>query len=213
MYTDQQKHIEHYAMTTDLTASCGVMHHTMNMLSNRFCGRTFLVSRPGFMFCQYMDMLFPLSSTTKRTGPLSGGILDCVPTIDVETAEKREFTAMGMGIGGSLAGMKRMSLMRSGSVEELSNGSHTSHGSHGHHVSSSKDLGKDGKMVNGIDKKGHKEEARKERKLVSQMDGVAVARIAAKECEGKSVRDLSRLWQYNNGRRPAGDGDRLTTRV
>jgi len=197
--------MEHYALITDPTASCGIMHHTMKILDNRFCGRTFLISRPGFMFCQYMDMLFPLMPANKRASiVMSGGILDMVPIVDTETAEKREFTAMGMGMGGSLSGMKRMSLGRMHSnYDEMMNGS-SNH-------SSGKDMaGKDSKMVNGTgEKKDGKGEMKKERKMMTQMDGVAMARKAAKECEGKTVRELSRLWQYVNGRQPAGDGERL----
>jgi len=177
----------------------------MNILDNRFSGRTFLVSRPGFMFCQYMDMLFPLMPTNKRTiAGMNVGILDTIPIVDIETVEKREFTAMGMSMGGSFSGMKRMSLSRMPpSYDEMMNGN-SSH-------SNGKDMtGKDGKVVNGnAEKKDGKGEVKKERKMLTQMDGVAMVRMAAKECEGNTVRDLSRLWQYINGRRPAGDGERM----
>ena len=135
---------------------------------------------------------------------MGGGILDTVPMVDIETAEKREFTAMGMGMGGSLSGMKRMSLGRMPSnYDEMVNGNQI----HGN----GKDMAsKDGKMVNGTgEKKDGKGEMKKERKMMTQMDGVAMVRMAAKECEGKTVRELSRLWQYVNGRRPAGDGERI----
>lgn len=38
------------------------------------------------------------------------------------------------------------------------------------------------------------------------IDGVGRARIAARECEGKTVRQLSRLWRYVGGGRPVGEG-------
>jgi hypothetical protein len=37
-------------------------------------------------------------------------------------------------------------------------------------------------------------------------DSVMQARMGAKECEGKTVRQLSRLWRYAGGMRPAGEG-------
>jgi hypothetical protein len=38
------------------------------------------------------------------------------------------------------------------------------------------------------------------------INSVGRARIAAKECEGKTVKQLSRLWRYVNGGRPVGEG-------
>ncbi|KAH8598673.1 hypothetical protein B0O99DRAFT_613942 [Bisporella sp. PMI_857] len=219
-------HIEHYAMTTDLTANCGIMHHTMNVLDNRFCGRTFLVSRPGFLFDQYMDMLFPQISTAKRSSShmslSSGGILDTVAEVDSTMVEKREFTALGIH-GTAMNGMKRMSLGRGiSSISSINIPGVLS-------LEDMTQMVKDGKLVAGeakaetrTDKNGktmngtHADaKEKKDRKqnlsmsMGSPVDGVTIAKCAAKECEGKSVRDLSRLWQYQNGRRPAGEGDLL----
>lgn len=38
------------------------------------------------------------------------------------------------------------------------------------------------------------------------IDGVGKARMGARECEGRTVRQLSRLWRYAQGGRPVGEG-------
>jgi hypothetical protein len=38
------------------------------------------------------------------------------------------------------------------------------------------------------------------------VNGVGEARVAAKECEGKTVKQLSRLWRFAHGGRPVGEG-------
>jgi hypothetical protein len=45
------------------------------------------------------------------------------------------------------------------------------------------------------------------------IDAVAQARGSAKECEGKTVRQLSRLWRYVGGGRPVGEGVSLVNGV
>jgi len=75
-------------------------------------------------------------------------------------------------------------------------------------------MGKDGKMANGEGKKekmvnGEMKEGRgmKERPMSWGMgmmmgDSVAMARQSAKEAEGKTMKQLSRLHRYQGGMRP-----------
>ena len=74
-----------------------------------------------------------------------------------------------------------------------------------------------GKMMNGMGMNldGLKEmmmdsgKGIKDNRRSSEMacdSGVAMARMNAKECEGKTVRQLSRFWRYAGGCKPTGEG-------
>jgi hypothetical protein len=216
------KHMEHYMMSSDLMARCGIMHHSMILLDNRFCGRMFMVNRPGFMFTQYLDMMFPSTSSMrmgKRSGmsgmPMNGdGILNECPMVDVETCEKREFMANAMaGMKMMMGGMGMMGNMMGGMMKVMDMDSMM------------KDMKMNGimggKMMNGMGMMdgmrgdGMKEmmmdngKGMKDQRRNSGMgcDGsVAMARMTAKDCEGKTVRRLSRLWRYAGGCKPSGEG-------
>lgn len=166
------QHIEHYTMCNDFLARTGIMHHTLNVLDNRFCGRTFVVNRPGFMFSQYLDMMFPPTKSGKR-GDAQRTILNEVPEIDISTAEKREFTAQGV-----TSSMKPLAMLK--------------------HLSPNDNMMK-------MSPAGIKADRRTSWNVTGN-DCVTQARMSAKECEGKTVRQLSRLWRYSGGQKPAGDG-------
>ncbi len=177
-------HIEHYALALDIFARIGVLQNTRNVLDNRFCGRIFVLddrsmtkrnSRTasttggGFMLNEhYLDLLFPTDS------PAAIDILDQVVDVDMETAEKREFTAQGVALP-----QKSM-------------------GRHGSETSSRSQPGSP-----DISPKGQRGQNRASWEGVNE---VTKARIAARECEGKTVKQLSRLWRYVHGGRPVGEG-------
>lgn len=175
--------MEHYTMCNDLVARCGIMHHSMCLLDNRFCGRIFVVNRPGFTFSQYLDMMFPSAMMRKHAISL----LDEVPEIDISMAEKREFTAQGMS---SPLRPMMMQMMKNMGGEEMMSGIGMN--------------GMDGKMMDGM-RSGMKGDKRSSWNM-SGSDSVATARMCAQECEGKTMRQLSRLWRYAGGARPMGDG-------
>jgi hypothetical protein len=123
-------------------------------------------------------MLFPVSHG-KACNATS--ILDERIEVDLQTAEKREFTAQGVSMP-----LKPMGLgKRSASGNSLS--------------SPTSDKEMDAPMS-----KAEKRASWGNQTMGSE--AVAQARMCAKECEGKTVRQLSRLWRYAGGGRPVGEG-------
>lgn len=116
----REPHIEHFAFVNDPLARMGVLRSVREDLEGRFCGGVFvlncpgsahhceematrnMVSRPMMSMMDYMSCLFPEqqqsqnhnTSTNMDMGQCSSSILDCMMTIDRDTAEKREFAAM-----------------------------------------------------------------------------------------------------------------------
>jgi hypothetical protein len=184
------------------------MHHTRSVLDNTFCGREFIInstsmgfgrpsenadtkqiSRTGFTLSQYLDMLFPTSNKKPARS-----ILDEKIVIDIQTAEKREFTAQGVSMP-----LKPMGL-----------GKHPANGwlmESDSDVSSTKSS--DGNVMTTGNTKQSKKKGERRLNMGGQTmgsRGVAQARMAARECEGKTMRQLSRLWQYYGGQSPIGHG-------
>jgi hypothetical protein len=117
----------------------------------------------------YLDLIF-LSNRQHATN-----FLDQVVEVDMETAEKREFTAQGIAL------------------PQKSTGRHSSGNTSRTHADYSSDL-------------SPKSKNRTSWETSMSVNGVGKARIAARECEGKTVRQLSRLWRYLHGGRPVGEG-------
>jgi hypothetical protein len=179
-------HVEHYALASDIFARCGVLHNTRNVLDNHFCGRVFVLedgnvrgpkgnvisaTSGGFLLNEhYLDLLFP--ANTRQ----AGDVLNQVVEVDMETAEKREFTAQGVAL-------PQKSITRHSS--ETSSKSQPD----------SPDASPKSKNT-----------ASWETATAMGTNGVGKARIAARECEGKTVKQLSRLWRYAHGGRPVGEG-------
>ena len=192
----KSKHIEHYAISSDFFARCGIIHHTRSMLGNTMCGREFIMNsmhRPvmsptspnsiitspkssGFRMFQYLDMLFPTSS-------LNRCILNERVTVDMNTAEKREFTAQGVSM--QLKGIGRRT--PSGNTVDTP----------------MPDMGTP--MSKSQSRKVEKRE-RKGAQMMMGSESIELARKCAKECQGKTVRQLSRLWTYAGGARPVAEG-------
>ncbi|TAQ87807.1 hypothetical protein B7494_g3873 [Chlorociboria aeruginascens] len=196
-------HIEHYALQYDLLACNGILHHTRSVLDTRFCGRVFVLSPPsthqGFLFStHYLSLLFPdrtrtsYASKTRVPGTkttLEIELLDEVIDVDIETAEKREFTAQRMSIP-----LKRLSLpsQRQYSPLPVVNDEVSEKGFKTIKVSKESRASWNGLgtgMISGIG-----------------VDGVSKAREAAREAQGKTLRQVSRLWRYAGGGRPTGEG-------
>lgn len=177
-------------MSNDMMARCGIMHHTMCLLDNRFCGRMFVIHRPGFTFSQYMEMMFRPTMMQKRSmSMMRRSMLDEVPEIDVSMAEKREFTAQGMS--SPLRPMMMQMMKKMGGEEMMM----------------------DGKIMDSkMDGMRMKNEKRSSWNM-SGNDCVAMARMCAQECEGKTLRQLSRLWRYADGARPMGEGVNMSNGV
>ena len=195
-------------MSSDFFARCGIMHHTRSMLGNTMCGREFIINsmpmrilspnvflsmsstshgssnlsrsmmmsqmNSGFLMSQYLDMLFPTSSKSQMC------ILDEKTAVDIQTAEKREFTAQSLHMQLKAMGLGRRTA--SGSIVYAS----------------------------GADPGTPMSKAEKQSPKGTQLkmgsESVEAARKSAKDCDGKTVRQLSRLWMYVNGARPVGEG-------
>lgn len=179
-------YVEHYALASDIFARCGVLHNTRNVLDNRFCGRVFVLDKINIPGPNGM-----IISTTSGGFMLNEHYLDLLfPTdahhavdifnqvveVDTETAEKREFTAQGVAL-------PQKSISRYGSENNSRS------------QPDSPDVSP--KSMN---------RASWETAASMGVNGVGKARAAAKECEGKTVKQLSRLWRYVQGGRPVGEG-------
>lgn len=116
----REPHIEHFAFVNDPLARMGVLRSVREDLEGRFCGGVFVLncpgsahhsgdmttmnmaSRPMMSMMDYMHCLFPQQQQQQQqqNGNMakdqcrSSSILDCMMTIDRDTAEKREFAAM-----------------------------------------------------------------------------------------------------------------------
>lgn len=112
----REPHIEHFAFVNDPLARMGVLRSVREDLEGRFCGGVFVLNCPGsahhgmdmatrsmaprpmMSMMDYMSCLFPQQQQQQNDntsmGQCSSSILDCMMTIDSDTAEKREFTAM-----------------------------------------------------------------------------------------------------------------------
>ena len=182
-------------MSSDYFARCGIMHHTRSMLDNTMCGREFIIgSMPmpmmssivpnsilapmnsGFMMSQYLEMLFPTSDSTMS-------ILDQKVVVDMQTAEKREFTAQGVSMQLAARGLGRRTASGNTDYTPIAEMSTT--------------MGKS---------EMSKAEKRKGTHMIMGSESVQMARQSANECQGKTVKQLSRLWIYADGARPVAEG-------
>ena len=113
----------------------------------------------------YLDLLF---QTDAR---YAIDVLNQVVDVDMETAEKREFTAQGVALPQKF--ISRQSSETTCDTPDFSPKS--------------------------------KNRTSWETAAAMGINGVGKARIAAKECDGKTVKQLSRLWRYVNGGWPVGE--------
>ncbi|AEO59922.1 hypothetical protein MYCTH_2308601 [Thermothelomyces thermophilus ATCC 42464] len=176
-------YIEHYAHTTDFVAAWGVLHFATSSPSSqfvpRFIGRVFARTSPrgGHQMVQhYLDGMFPL-----RRDPATGELArnaDGVP-LGVEE-EGNEFMESEVLVGGGGDGTGR----EEGEGEELSDGEAAD--------------GEEQEQVEVVDVSP--EPARAE----SGDGAVSPRKTRRKRQEGVrvKVKDVSRLWQYRNGRSP-----------
>ncbi|KAI9744100.1 MAG: hypothetical protein M1818_002252 [Claussenomyces sp. TS43310] len=195
-------HVEHFALQSDILARWGILHNVKNVLDNRFCGRVFVLNdrEPsgapgakqrrrggGFLFSEhYMDQIFPADGSPRSR------FLDAVVRVDAETAEKREFTAMGIALP-----MKSVSNAPS---------YHPHHQSHPESPLRSPKSESYHNHLSGMQHDHAVKRASWGTAGAMGLDGVGKARTGARECEGKTMRQLSRLWRFEKGGRPVGEG-------
>jgi len=195
-------HIEHYALSSDITARAGIIHNTCSALDNRFCGRLFILNKqPGFLFnAHYLSSLFPSS-------PSPHPVLDCPVEVDVETAAKREFTAQGVSVA-----LKSLSTRQSSGSNTNVSPDQSPKSLHSHSIpmalphSNSHVIGQTNGMKEGKRGSWSQQGIHNTSAVTPSAASVAQARNSAREAEGKTVRQLSRLWRYANGGKPVGEG-------
>lgn len=166
---------------------------------------------------QYMEMLFPMQNNKMC-------ILDENVSVDMQTAEKREFTAQGMSMlkpmglgrrsssGNMLSdmGMNKADMMNM-SKTEIANMTKAEMAAMGMSKADMANMNK-GDIPMSVNKPDGTPMTKTEKRaswgnqMIMSTDSVAAMRKCAKECEGKTVRQLSRLWMYAGGARPAGEG-------
>jgi hypothetical protein len=193
-------HAEHYALASDVFARIGILHNTRNVLDNRLCGRIFVIDDGaitklnqgksgghggGFLMSEhYLDLLFPDKVSVAK------GTLDQVVQVDDQTAEKREFTAQGVASPQKAINEYHDSGRISDQIPNCQSKSPT--------ISPRS-------KASLFNVQGSRR-ASWETASTTGIGGVAKARAGARESEGKTVRQLSRLWRYAHGGRPVGEG-------
>lgn len=168
-------HIEHYANELEPVSRWGVLHCTQDILNNRYAGSVFVrMGASGHLFNQhYMDAIFPLPGD--NTPLLPQIFLDGLVKVDETLAMKRENVAIG-----------NVGIMRRESGLELGDGQVIHDG-----------LGK----VNG-QYPPNNVPRRTSDNTVMTFARTSTGRLLAEEAQGKTVRELSRLWRYQGGRSP-----------
>lgn len=155
-------------------------------------------------FYHYMNMLLPTSHSKM-------GMLVEKVDVDMQTAEKREFTAQGMSM---------LKSMRLGRRSPSNNMISSPMGETGINKADMANMTKSEMVVMAMRKaemenmnKGDgtpmtraEKRASWANQMIMSTGGVATMRKCAKECEGKTDRQLSRLWIDAGGGRPTGEG-------
>ncbi|KAK4694602.1 hypothetical protein P7C71_g3005, partial [Lecanoromycetidae sp. Uapishka_2] len=168
-------HIEHYANEYDMVARWGVLHCTQDILNNRYAGSVFVrMGSSGHLFNQhYMDAMFPLPNDN---APLLPRIfLDGLVKVDEKLAMKREDVAIG-----NVGVMRRESGLEFGDGQVIQDGLPMMHNPHS----------------------GSSGSHRTSENPVMTFARTSTGRLLAEEAQGKTVRELSRLWRYQGGRSP-----------
>ncbi len=162
-------------------------------------------------FNEYMDALFHQTPTTPSC-------LDTIPIIDTSTAERREFIAQStiapikatrsMSLGLSLHIPNYPSNNTSNYFSHRPSNNHTTN-----HISSNPFSAHTSATLSpSLSSFDFPPRSRKEKRnswgttATLGLDGVGKARQCAREAEGRTVRQLSRLWRFAGGKVPVGEG-------
>ena len=171
-------HIEHYANELDMVSRWGVLHCTQDILNNRYAGSVFVrMGASGHLFNQhYMDAMFPLPGETTQSLPEI--FLERFAEVAEKLAMKRESTAVG-----NVGAMRRESGLEFGDGQVIYDGLD---------------------MMNGQypNASGTNDPRRISDNTVMTFARTTTGRLLAEEAQGKTVRELSRLWRYQGGRSP-----------
>lgn len=178
-------HIEHYAHTSDFVALWGVLHFVSSVPKTRsmprFLGRVFARASPrgGHQFCQhYLDGMFPLARH-----PTTKAIVGCA-----ETGNEFMESEVEVGRDGDESAVVHEAFEQSwlaalGNTSENGAGSGTTSGTSNEAVNS---------VGAGTDAPS----------LVEIHASSPILARQASQPRPVKVKDVSRLWQYRNGRSP-----------
>ncbi|EGO55384.1 hypothetical protein NEUTE1DRAFT_85645 [Neurospora tetrasperma FGSC 2508] len=172
-------HIEHYAHTTDFVALWGILHFATSIPGQhtmpRFIGRVFArtTTRGGHQLCQhYLDGMFPLEKD-----PKTGAFLGCA-----ETGNEFMESEITVGEAGSEMTAAKEAMEISWLANGITNGIIVGGGE-----------GNGDEAVGGIAVYGGHSPVEQRRRVRTRRE--------SKPAKVK-VKDLSRLWQYRNGKSP-----------
>lgn len=198
-------HIEHYCNSQDMVTRWGALYSAKQILQNRFCGHIFINEGvSGHMLNQhYLSDLFPIHHRRAGSGhapgtsseDIHGGVpfLDRIVHLDTATITQRRQQAV-----------HQLAVMR----HESAPVGHTDHSDHSHvaHASEVHDVHESGSKAD------HNEltlTLGEGVKLTSKdLSGAEGSRISVVKrptedlYQGKTVRQLSRLWRYLDGEDP-----------
>jgi hypothetical protein len=184
---DQERvipHVEHYALASDIFARCGVLHNTRNVLHNRFCGRVFVLDEKA--------MRRPNGSVVSTA---AGGFMLNEHYLDLlfptDTHHHIDFLNQVVEVDRETA-EKREFTAQGVALPQKSISRHSSENRSRNQSDSPSVSPKSENIASWETTVG--------------VNGVGKARVAAKECEGKTVKQLSRLWRYAHGGRPVAEG-------
>ncbi|KAK3347906.1 hypothetical protein B0H65DRAFT_158653 [Neurospora tetraspora] len=173
-------HIEHYAHTTDFVALWGILHFATSIPGQRtmprFIGRVFARTtvRGGHQLCQhYLDGMFPLEKDAK-----TGAFLGCA-----ETGNEFMESEITVGEAGSEMTAAKEAMEISWLANGIANGI----------VSGGGEGNGDEAAVGGIAVYGGHSPVERRGRVRTRRESMP-AKV--------KVKDLSRLWQYRNGRSP-----------
>jgi len=165
-------HIEHYANERDMVPRWGVLHCVQDVLNNRYAGSVFV--RMGASGHMFnQHYMDPMFPLSEKEVQLStDGFLDRMVKVEEKLAVQRESTSFS-----------NIGLMRRKSGLEFGDGQ----------IIPEEPSLTDGPAVDGIKGAGD---------AFMTFTRTNSGRLMAEEAQGKTVRELSRLWRYQGGRSP-----------
>lgn len=172
----QPKHvipyIEHYANEKDMVPRWGVLHCVQDVLNNRYAGSVFV--RMGASGHMFnQHYMDPMFPLSKKEVHWSqDGFLDRMVKVEEKLAVQRESTSVS-----NIGPMRRKSGLEFGDGQ----------------IIPEQPCSTDGSAVNGSNGTGD---------AFMTFARTNSGRLMAEEAQGKTVRELSRLWRYQGGRSP-----------
>jgi hypothetical protein len=196
-------HIEHYCNSQDMVTRWGALYSARSILQNRFCGHIFInEGASGHMLNQhYLSDMFPLHEKRAGAGHAKGtssdskhhGVpfLDRIVNLDTATVTQRKSNLV-----------HQLAVMRHESAPlDPNDHSHAAHSSEVHDVHDIKSKSEHEDLLLTLG-----EGTKLQSKDLSGAEGsrISVVKLPHPDdtYEGKTVRQLSRLWRYLDGGDP-----------